>query len=300
MNSYPFAEIENRWQKFWEKHKLYETDMADVEKKLYCLVMFIYPSGDRLHIGHWYNYGPTDTWARFKRMEGYNVFEPMGYDAFGLPAENYAIKKGIHPAISTVDNTEAIRKQLKAIGAMYDWSKEINTSAPEYYKWTQWFFLLLYKNGLACKKKAPVNWCPSCKTVLANEQVVEGRCERCGSEVTRKDLEQWFFKITAYADKLLEGLNRIDWPEKTVTMQRNWIGRSEGAWIKFPIPDHKETIEVFTTRPDTLWGVTYMVLAPEHLLVEVLTTPSQKESVRIFSVLQLRKKRQVFSREVIV
>ena len=293
MSSYPFAEIEKKWQKFWEEQKLYETDMTNVEKKLYCLVMFIYPSGDRLHIGHWYNYGPTDTWARFKRMQGYNVFEPMGYDAFGLPAENYAIKKGVHPAISTAENIAAIRKQLKAIGAMYDWSKEINTSAPEYYKWTQWFFLLLYKNGLAYKKEAPVNWCPSCKTVLANEQVVDGRCERCGSEVTRKDLEQWFFKITAYADKLLEGLDRIDWPEKTITMQRNWIGRSEGAWIKFPISDRKETIEVFTTRPDTLWGVTYMVLAPEHPLVEVLTTPSQKEKVQNY-VEESRKETDIF------
>jgi len=293
MSSYPFAEIEKKWQKFWEEQKLYETDMTNVEKKLYCLVMFIYPSGDRLHIGHWYNYGPTDTWARFKRMQGYNVFEPMGYDAFGLPAENYAIKKGVHPAISTADNIAAIRKQLKAIGAMYDCSKEINTSAPEYYKWTQWFFLLLYKNGLAYKKKAPVNWCPSCKTVLANEQVVDGRCERCGSEVTRKDLEQWFFKITAYADKLLEGLDRIDWPEKTITMQRNWIGRSEGAWIKFPISDREETIEVFTTRPDTLWGVTYMVLAPEHPLVEILTTPDQMESVKKY-VEESRKETDIF------
>jgi len=188
MDSYPFAKIEKKWQKIWDEQKLYETDMTDIEKKLYCLVMFIYPSGDRLHIGHWYNYGPTDTWARFKRMQGYNLFEPMGYDAFGLPAENYAIKQGIHPAVSTAENIDGIRKQLKRMGTMYDWSKEVNTSDPRYYKWTQWFFLLLYRNGLAYKKKAPVNWCPSCKTVLANEQVKEGFCERCESEVIQKTL----------------------------------------------------------------------------------------------------------------
>jgi len=280
MSNYPFAEIEKKWQKIWEDNKLYETDMTDVEKKLYCLVMFIYPSGDRLHIGHWYNYGPTDTWARCMRMQGYNVFEPMGYDAFGLPAENYAIRQGVHPAVSTAGNIDGIRKQLKAIGAMYDWTKEVNTSDPNYYRWTQWFFLLLYKHGLAYKKKAPVNWCPSCKTVLANEQVKEGLCERCESTVTQKDLEQWFFKITDYAEKLLEGLNRIDWPEKTVAMQRNWIGRSEGAWIRFPLTDGEAHIDVFTTRPDTLWGVTYMVLAPEHPLVEQITTAECKDRVR--------------------
>lgn len=299
MGDFSFKEIEQKWQKKWEKDQLYRTDMSLAEKKLYCLVMFLYPSGDHLHIGHWWNYGPTDTWARFKRMQGFNVFEPMGYDAFGLPAENHAIKKGIHPALSTANNIRTIREQLKAIGSMYDWSKEINTSDPEYYKWTQWFFLLLYKNGLAYRKKAPVNWCPSCKTVLANEQVVEGRCERCESEVTHRDLEQWFFKITAYADKLLEGLDRIDWPEKTKIMQRNWIGKSTGAWIRFRIADLTATglsaesltaagltahdnqaeIEVFTTRPDTLWGVTYMVLAPEHPLVSSLTLSDRKKKV---------------------
>ncbi len=282
MSTYPFAEVEKKWQKKWEESQLYKVDMTDVEKKLYCLVMFIYPSGDKLHIGHWYNYGPTDTWARFKRMQGYNVFEPMGYDAFGLPAENYAIKHGIHPAISTAQNIEYIRKQLKAIGAMYDWSKEVNTSDPKYYKWTQWFFLLLYKNGLAYRKKAPVNWCPSCKTVLANEQVKEGHCERCDSEVTKRDLEQWFFKITDYAEKLLEGHNRIEWPEKTITMQKHWIGRSEGAKIIFDVENSNDKIEVFTTRPDTLWGVTYMVLAPEHPLVTKLTTEENREAVNAY------------------
>jgi leucyl-tRNA synthetase len=282
MSKLSFIEVEKKWQKIWEEQKFFEPDMSNVEKKLYCLVMFIYPSGDRLHIGHWWNYGPTDTWARFKRMQGYNVFEPMGYDAFGLPAENYAIKMGIHPAVSTAENIDAIRNQLKAIGAMYDWSREINTCDPDYYRWTQWFFLLLYKNNLAYRKKAPVNWCPSCKTVLANEQVIEGRCERCETEVTRRDLEQWFFKITEYADKLLEGLDRIDWPEKTKTMQKNWIGRSEGAWIQFPIENSEKKIEVFTTRPDTLWGVTYMVLAPEHPLVESLTTPEHRDEIAAY------------------
>ncbi len=279
MSSYPFKEIEEKWQRVWEEKGINRIDLNDNNNKLYCLVMFIYPSGDHLHLGHWYNYGPTDTWARFKRMQGYRVFEPMGYDAFGLPAENYAIKKGIHPAISTAENIKTIREQLKSIGAMYDWSKEINTSEPKYYKWTQYFFLLFYKNGLAYRKKAPVNWCPSCQTVLANEQVVEGCCERCSTEVIQKDLEQWFFRITEYADRLLEGLDRIDWPEKTVTMQRNWIGRSEGAWIKFPVAGYEETVEVFTTRPDTLWGVTYMVLAPEHPLVEKITTNENRDSV---------------------
>jgi len=208
---YNFAEIEQKWQKKWEETKIYQTNMKDTEKKLYCLVMFIYPSGDKLHIGHWYNYGPTDTWARFKRMQGYNVFEPMGYDAFGLPAENYAIKKGVHPKVSTENNISYIREQLKAIGAMYDWSKEINTSAPSYYRWTQWFFLQLYKKGLAFRKQASVNWCPQCGTVLANEQVINGLCERCATEVTKKELKQWFFKITDYAQRLLDGLykNRL-------------------------------------------------------------------------------------------
>jgi leucyl-tRNA synthetase len=279
MSTYPYKNIENKWQNKWEETKIYQTDMENNKKKMYCLVMFIYPSGDKLHIGHWYNYGPTDTWARFKRMNGYNIFEPMGYDAFGLPAENYAIKMGIHPAKSTEDNIRKIRKQLKAIGAMYDWSKEINTSSPEYYMWTQWLFLQLYHKGLAYRKKAPVNWCTQCNTVLANEQVIDGFCERCESEVIKKDLEQWFFKITDYAEKLLEGHERIDWPDKTITMQKNWIGRSEGAQIKFKVENSDEEIDVFTTRPDTLFGVTYMVLAPEHSLVDKLTIDENQTAV---------------------
>ena len=289
---YNFEDIEKKWQEKWEKSQLYKVDLDKTDKKLYCLVMFLYPSGDKLHIGHWYNYGPTDTWARFKRMQGYNVFEPMGYDAFGLPAENYAIKAGVHPAISTAKNIDFIRGQLKAIGAMYDWDREINTSSPEYYKWTQWFFLQLYKNKLAYRKKAPVNWCPQCQTVLANEQVVDGLCERCDSEVIMKDLEQWFFKITDYAERLLEGHEKIDWPEKTIQMQKNWIGKSVGASIHFKIEGKEESIEVFTTRPDTIFGVTYMVLAPEHPLVQELTTESQKQAVDDY-VIQTRKQKEI-------
>ena len=289
---YNFADIEEKWQKEWEKTGLYKVNLSDTEKKLYCLVMFLYPSGDRLHIGHWYNYAPTDTWARFKRMQGYNVFEPMGYDAFGLPAENYAIKHGVHPAVSTNQNIKNIRGQLKVMGAMYDWDCEIDTSKPEYYKWTQWLFLQLYNNGLAYRKKAAVNWCPSCQTVLANEQVVEGYCERCESEVTQKDLKQWFFKITDYAEKLLEGHDRIEWPEKTIMMQKNWIGKSVGSTIKFPVDNSNKIIEVFTTRPDTVFGVTYMVLAPEHPFVHSLTTDEHKDDIQSY-IEQTRKATEI-------
>ncbi|MFC1682899.1 leucine--tRNA ligase [Candidatus Zixiibacteriota bacterium] len=278
MATYPFKKIEKKWQKRWTESRLNTVDLARVERKLYCLVMYIYPSGEKLHIGHWYNYGPTDTWARYQRMLGFDVFEPMGYDAFGLPAENYAISHGVHPAVSTAENINQIRRQLEAIGAMYDWDKEVDTSSPEYYRWTQWLFLQLYHKDLAVRKKAPVNWCPSCKTVLANEQVVEGECERCGEAVIHKDLEQWFFRITEYADRLLEGLDRIEWPEKTKSMQRNWIGRSEGVEIIFRA-ESGQAIPVFTTRPDTLFGVTYMVLAPEHLLVQELTTKEHQKEV---------------------
>jgi leucyl-tRNA synthetase len=280
MQDYNFKELETKWQKKWEEDNLYQVDITKSQNKFYCLVMFPYPSGDRLHMGHWYNFGPTDTFARFKRMQGYNVLEPMGYDAFGLPAENYAIKVGVHPTDSTTRNIKEFRKQFKAIGAMYDWSKEINTSSPEYYRWTQWLFLQLYHKGLAYRKKSPVNWCPSCKTILANEQVLLGVCERCHSEVTRKDIEGWFFKITNYAERLLKGHDLLDWPEKTKLMQKNWIGRSEGTQIKFKIDGQAESVEIFTTRPDTLFGVTYMTFAPEHTLVEKITTPAQRQIVQ--------------------
>jgi len=277
--SHPFKEIEPKWRKFWEDNGHHSINLNDSDKKLYSLVMFSYPSGEKLHVGHWYNYGPADTWSRKKKMEGYNVFEPMGYDSFGLPAENYALKTGVHPAISAAANVDYIREQLKQIGAMYDWSKELATSDPQYYRWTQWLFLKFFEHGMAVRKEAPVNWCPSCKTVLANEQVINGHCERCETEITHKNLKQWFLRITKYADRLLGGLDRLDWPSKTIAMQRNWIGRSEGSEIIFTEEKSGERIPVFTTRADTLFGVTYIVLAPEHPLMEKITTPEQRQAV---------------------
>src|SRR4030043_530027 len=273
--------IEKKWQQKWADDKIYEVHDDDPRPKYYALTMFPYTSGD-LHIGHWYNNVPIDAYARYKKMRGYNVLHPMGYDAFGLPAENAAIQRGIHPFKWTMQNIDRMRKQHKSTGAMYDWSREIITCLPEYYRWTQWFFLKLYRAGLAYRAKAPVNWCPNCKTVLANEQVVgEGVCERCDTPVIRRDLEQWFFRITKYADELLD-FNGIDWPERIKIMQRNWIGKSQGTEISFgldyPGVEEKE-IRVFTTRPDTVFGVTFMVLAPEHPLVEKLTTPEQKAAV---------------------
>jgi len=276
---YPFDLIEAKWQKFWEENKVFKTDFQDISRKLYTLVMFIYPSGAKLHIGHWYNYGPTDSWARFKKLQGYNVFEPMGYDAFGLPAENYAIKTGVHPFDSTMKNIDDIRQQLKRMGCMYDWDAELMTCVPEYYKWNQWIFLQMYKKGLAYRKNAPVNWCPKDQTVLANEQVQDGACERCGTPVIQKNLYQWFFKITDYAEELLQGLDTINWPEKTKTMQRNWIGKSEGAEVIFKVDGTDDEIKVFTTRPDTLFGVTYVVLAPEHPLVDKITKDNFRKVV---------------------
>jgi leucyl-tRNA synthetase len=280
---YPFSEIESKWQKYWEENKIYKTDLSNTDHKLYTLVMFIYPSGAKLHCGHWYNYGPTDTWARYKKLKGFNVFEPMGYDAFGLPAENYAIKTGIHPFDSTMTNIKDIRQQLEKMGCMYDWDSELMTCVPQYYKWNQWLFLQLYKKGLAYRKNAPVNWCPKDQTVLANEQVQsDGTCERCGTLVIQKNLTQWFFKITDYAEELLKGLNEINWPDKTKSMQRNWIGKSTGTEVKFKVENSDEIITVFTTRPDTLFGVTYVVIAPEHPLVDKLTTPEFKEKVAAY------------------
>jgi len=259
--------IEKKWQKFWEKSGIYKAqDKAGGKKNFYHLVMFPYPSGN-LHIGHWYNFAPADVFARFKRMNGLNVMSPIGFDAFGLPAENAAIKRKIHPNNWTRKNIENMRKQLKSMGNIYDWSREVVTCDPEYYKWTQWLFLQFYKNGLARKAKVPANWCPSCKTVLANEQVVDGKCERCDSHVIQEEIEQWLFKISSYADELLKGLDSLDWPETTKIMQRNWIGRSEGHEIKFQIQDTRYDIQVFTTRADTLFGCTYLVVAPEHPII---------------------------------
>ena len=311
---YKPAEFEKKWQEKWEKEEVYKTPKkVDPKRKFYCLDMFPYPSGAGLHVGHVEGYTATDIYSRYMRMRGYQVLHPMGWDAFGLPAENYAIKTGIHPRETTEKAIQTFTKQIKSLGLSYDWSREIGTHRPDYYKWTQWFFLLLYKMGLAYKAKAPVNWCPSCQTVLANEQVVEGKCERCSSEVIQKEMDQWFFKITAYADRLLEDLDKIDWPESTKEGQRNWIGRSEGAIIKFEIlnsklqtnlpagkagPKHeirnpKLYIEVFTTRPDTVFGATYLVLAPEHPLVDKITTDEYKPGGK--GVSRTNKKKNSFA-----
>ena len=279
-----YHKIEKKWKKFWEDHHIYKADFNSDKEKCYTLVMFSYPSSDKVHLGHWFNYAPTDSWARYKRMQGFNVFEPMGFDSFGLPAENYAVKTGIHPQETTDNNIRYIRSQLKAIGAMYDWDYEVVTSHPDYYKWTQWLFLKLYEKGLAYRANAPVNWCPHDQTVLANEQVQDGKCERCGTEVVKKNLTQWFFKITDYAEALLQGLEKLDWPEKTKAMQRNWIGKSQGLKISFDIEHHGKKIDVFTTRPDTLFGVTYVVLAPEHELVSELTLPEYKPQVEAYKM----------------
>ncbi|HNP79568.1 MAG TPA: leucine--tRNA ligase [Candidatus Pacearchaeota archaeon] len=271
---YNFKEIEKKWQNIWEKEQVFKTKDL-VSPKYYVLDMFPYPSGAGLHVGHFKGYVATDIIARAKRMQGFNVLHPMGWDAFGLPAENYAIKTGIHPEITTKKNVDNIRNQMKIAGLSYDWSKEINTTDPDYYKWTQWIFLKLFEKGLAYKKMLPINWCPSCKTGLANEEVVDGKCERCGTETTKKDIEQWVLKITDYADKLLEDLDSLDWPDKIKEMQKNWIGRSEGWEIDFKI--NNINVPVFTTRADTLFGCTYLVLAPEHPLVKQLRLENKEE-----------------------
>ena len=274
-------EVEKRWQQRWAADHIYEVKEDSSRPKFYALTMFPYTSGD-LHIGHWYAMAPSDVYARFKRMQGYNVLHPMGFDAFGLPAENAAISRGIHPHEWTMRNIENMRRQLRSMGAIYDWNREVVTCLPEYYRWTQWFFLKFYHAGLAYRAKAPVNWCPKCQTVLANEQVVgEGFCERCSTPVTKKDLEQWFFRITKYAEELLDH-SRLDWPERIKIMQKNWVGKSEGAEISFWL-EHKgiepKEIRVFTTRPDTIFGVTFFLLAPEHPLVSQLTAPERKAEV---------------------
>lgn len=292
--------IDKKWQDKWEETGLYKFDTNSDKEKLYVLEMFSYPSGSQLHAGHWFNYGPVDSWARLKRMQGYNVFQPMGFDAFGLPAENFAIKTGIHPKDSTYKNIETMTAQLKAMGAMFNWENTLTTCSEDYYKWTQWLFLQLLNKGLAYRKKAPVNWCPSCQTVLANEQVHDGLCERCGTEVTKKDLTQWFFKITEYADELIEKLDGLDWPEKTVAIQKHWIGKSTGAEVTFKVKDSDLSFNVFTTRADTLCGVSYVVLAPENPLVDSITTAEQKAAVEDYKE-QAKKQsdieRQSISRE---
>lgn len=292
--------IDKKWQTKWEESGLHKFDENAKGEKLYVLEMFSYPSGAKLHAGHWFNYGPTDSWARLKKMQGYNVFQPMGFDAFGLPAENYAIKTGIHPHDSTMQNIENMEEQLRAMGAMFNWDHEVITCLPDYYKWTQWVFLKLYEKGLAYRKNAPVNWCPSCNTVLANEQVLDGQCERCSSEVEKKALTQWFLKITDYADELLEKIDSLDWPEKTKSMQKHWIGRSKGAEVTFKVENSDISFDVFTTRVDTLNGVTYVVLAPESPFVDQLTTEENKAVVEEYKTEAAKQsdiERQSISRE---
>lgn len=280
MSVYDFREIEKKWQTKWKDNNQYKMDTRDESKpKYYCLEMFPYPSG-KIHMGHVRNYSIGDVVARFKKMEGYNVLHPMGWDSFGLPAENAAIKNGIHPHIWTMSNIEEMKEQLNVLGLSYDWDREVTTSTPEYYKWTQKIFLEFYKEGLAYKKNSFVNWCPSCETVLANEQVVQGCCERCDSVVEKKELEQWYFKITDFAEDLLKDLDKLDgWPEKVKLMQRNWIGKSHGATIDFKIKDSDETITVYTTRPDTIYGTTFMVVAPESPLARELVKGTEYEGV---------------------
>ena len=282
MSKYPFTEIENKWQAYWDLHKTFrveEDPSVPKEKRKYVLDMFPYPSSAGLHVGHPEGYTATDIYCRYLRMNGYKVLHPIGFDSFGLPAENYAIKTGTHPRVSTENNISMFRKQIKSFGFSYDWDREISTHTSGYYKWTQWIFLKLFEQGLAYEAEVAINWCPSCQTGLANEEVTDGKCERCHSQVVRRDLRQWMLKITAYADRLLEGLDKLDWSESIKALQRNWIGRSEGANVVFPLASGKSAIEIYTTRPDTLFGATYMVLAPEHPLVKEITAePSARPS----------------------
>lgn len=288
MNSrYEFSQIEKKWRAEWEKNPINKED--DKKPKYYCLDMFPYPSGTGLHVGHWRGYVLSDVISRYKVLQGYQVLHPMGWDAFGLPAENFAIKNNIHPSIATASNIANVKRQLHDISAIYDWDREVNTTDPNYYKWTQWIFVQMFKKGLAYEKEMPLNWCPSCKCVLANEEATNGVCERCGATVTKKNLRQWMLKITAYAERLLEDLNKLDWPEKVKKMQSDWIGKSYGAEVEFSVKDTDEKITVYTTRPDTLYGATFMVLSPEHELVNKITTDEQKEVMEKYCFLASTK-----------
>ena len=274
---YNHRAIEAKWRTNWEKKPVNVNDGK--KPKYYCLDMFPYPSGNGLHVGHWRGYVISDVWSRYKMLQGYYLIHPMGWDAFGLPAENYAIKMGVHPAVSTAANIKNIKRQINDIAAIYDWDMEVNTTDPDFYKWTQWIFVKMFKEGLAYEKEFPINWCPSCKTGLANEEVVNGCCERCGTPVTKKNLRQWMLRITKYADRLLNDLDKLDWPEKVKKMQTDWIGKSYGAEVDFPVEGRDEKITVYTTRPDTLHGATFMVLAPEHALAKSLATDETREAV---------------------
>jgi leucyl-tRNA synthetase len=286
MNSkYPFGEIEKKWQAYWKAHKVFqarEDPRVPKEKRKYVLDMFPYPSGAGLHVGHPEGYTATDIYCRYLRMKGYSVLHPMGFDSFGLPAENYAIKTGTHPRTTTEANIGRFRDQIQSLGFSYDWDREVSTHTADYYKWTQWIFLKLFEKGLAYEDEIPINWCPSCKTGLANEEVREGVCERCGTPVTRRNIRQWMLRITRYAEQLLADLDMLAWHESIKLMQRNWIGRSEGANVRFPLEGGGGVIEVYTTRPDTLFGATYMVLAPEHKLVDLITTPGERAAVEAY------------------
>ena len=280
---YDFNSVEKKWQKRW-KEKPYKAQSIDSGiKKYYVLDMFPYPSGSGLHVGHWRGYVLSDIYARRKQLQGYNVLHPMGWDAFGLPAENDAIKKGIHPKEGTAQNIANFKRQLQQIGALYNWDKELNTTDPDYYKWTQWIFLQLYKAGLAYETDRPINWCPSCKTGLANEEVIDGKCERCSTEVTQKQIKQWVLKITDYAQRLLDDLDKLEWPEKVKLMQKNWIGRSEGVEIVFKTKDqdgNEIDLPVYTTCPETIFGVSFMAIAPEHEeILNKIVSPSHKKEV---------------------
>ena len=274
---YNHKATEQKWRKIWEEHPVNVNDGK--KPKYYCLDMFPYPSGNGLHVGHWRGYVISDVWSRYKMLQGYYLIHPMGWDAFGLPAENYAIKTGSHPAVSTAANIKNIKRQINEIASIYDWDMEVNTTDPKFYKWTQWIFVQMFKKGLAYEKEFPINWCPSCKTGLANEEVVNGCCERCGTPVTKKNLRQWMLKITAYADRLLADLDKLDWPEKVKKMQTDWIGKSHGAEVDFTVDGTDKSITVYTTRPDTLHGATFMVLAPEHALAKDLATDETRAAV---------------------
>ena len=274
---YNHREVEEKWRDHWKENPVNVNDGK--KPKYYCLDMFPYPSGNGLHVGHWRGYVISDVWSRYKMLKGYYIIHPMGWDAFGLPAENYAIKMGTHPSKTTEENIRNIKRQINEIAAVYDWDMEVNTTDPNFYKWTQWIFVKMFKEGLAYEKQMPINWCPSCKTGLANEEVVNGECERCGSPVTKKNLKQWMLRITKYADRLLDDLDKLDWPEKVKKMQSDWIGKSYGAEIDFNVDGSDKSIKVYTTRPDTLYGATFMVLAPEHAMAKELATDETREAV---------------------
>src|SRR5213593_2013928 len=287
--TYDHHAIEVKWQAYWEQHRTFRVADDQAKPKFYCLDMFPYPSGSGLHVGHLENYTATDIVSRYKRMRGFNVLHPMGWDAFGLPAEQYAVRTGVHPAKTTAENIATFRRQMKRLGLSYDWEREVNTTDPKYYRWTQWIFLKLFERGLAYVAEVPVNWCPGLGTVLADEEVIDGKSEVGDFPVVRRPMRQWVLKITAYADRLLDDLDTIEWSDSLKQMQKNWIGRSIGAEVDFALDGVRGSLRIFTTRPDTLFGATYMVLAPEHPLVDAVTTPEHAAAVRAYRDAAARK-----------